>query len=99
MFCIKAGDIRLQLNNRKDYFYADQVCAFESLPDYERLVGIVKFGFDDRNFSTMGTTIEFRETEIDAKDTILSGVYKDIMQLDILVPYQIKIYIRYEVEE
>ncbi|MHB8260466.1 MAG: hypothetical protein ACYDEC_09365 [Bacteroidia bacterium] len=96
MFCIKAGDIRMQLNNRKDYFYAEQVACYESLPDYERLIGIQKVGFDDRNFSTRGTTIEFRETEIDVKDTILSGIYKDLMQLDILVPYQVKIYIRYE---
>ena len=89
----------MQLNNRKDYFYAEQVCAYESLPDYENLIGIKKFGFDDRNFSTMGTTIEFRETDINPKDTILSGVYKDLMQMDRLIPYQVKIYIRYEVKE
>ena len=89
----------MQLNNRKDYFYAEQVCAFESMPDYERLTGIKKFDFDDRGFSTQGTKLEFRKVCIDRKDTLISGIYRDIAQLDMLVPYEVKIYIRYEEEE
>ena len=99
MFCIKAGDIRLQLNNRKDYFFAQQVECFESFPDYERLTGITKFDFDDRGFSTQGTELTFKKVCIDRKDTIIGGYYADTASITRLIPYEVKIYIRYEEEE
>ena len=42
LFSVKTGDLKLRLNNPKNIFYADDVCAFEILPDYEKLIGIMK---------------------------------------------------------
>ena len=96
MFSLKAGNIRLQVNNRRDYFYADDVCAFEIMPCYERLIGIAKIDFDDNGFSTQGTQTTFRKVCLDRKETIIGGFYQDTMPAPELIPYEVKIYIRYE---
>lgn len=96
---VKAGDIKLQLNNRKDIFYAEDVCAFELLPDYEGLTGIQRADFDDGGFGTRGSKLIPLKVEIETKDTIIGGYYKDTMPVQNLFPYQLKIYITYEIEE
>ena len=88
----------MQLNNCKDYFLAEQVECFESFPDYEKLIGLKEFGFNDRNFSTQGTKLEFKKVCIDRKDTLISGIYRDTTPIAQLIPYEVKIYIRYEEE-
>jgi len=98
-FALKAGKVNLKLHNHKDIFYADDVCALEAMPDYEALSGIAKVGFDDGGFSTEGTELIFRKIDIDHKDTIVEGFYLDTMPVDYLIPYEVKIYIRYETEE
>lgn len=99
VFSVKAGDIKLRLNNPKNIFYSDDVCAFEILPDYERLIGIKRADFDDGNFGTRGTKIVPLAVDIATKDTIIGGSYKDNMPVRNLFPYQVKIYITYETEE
>ena len=99
IFSVKAGDIKLQLNNPKDIFYSEDVCAFEILPDYENLIGIQRIDFDDGSFSTQGTQLIPLAVEIETKDTIIGGSYKDTMPIKNLFPYQVKIYITYETEE
>lgn len=99
LFSVKTGDIKLRLNNRKNIFYADDVCAFELLPDYEKLIGIKKVGFDDGSFGTQGTQIIPLKVEIETKDTIIDGSYKDTMPIKKLFPYHVNIYITYEIEE
>ena len=98
-FSIVAGKVSLKLHNRKDIFYAEDVSAHEAMPDYEELIGIEKVGFDEGGFSTEGTKIEFHKVDIESKDTIIEGFYLDTMPVNQLIPYQIKIYIRYETEE
>jgi hypothetical protein len=99
VFSVKAGDIKLQLNNPKDIFYSEDVCAFEILPDYERLIGIKRVDFNDGSFGTQGTQLIPLAVEIETKDTIIGGSYKDTMPVKNLIPYQVKIYITYETEE
>ena len=98
-FAIKAGSVSLKLHNHKDIFYSDDVNALEAMPDCEGLIGIQKVGFDDGNFSTQGTELNFRKIEVDSKDTIIEGFYKDTIPSDWLKPYEVRIYIQYEVEE
>ena len=99
MFSIKAGDIRLQVNNRKDYFFAQQVETFEALPDYETLIGVETIGFNDKNFSTKGMKTYYKNVCLDRKDTIIRGYYADTMpQQRIFTPYEVNIYLRYEEE-
>ena len=66
------------------------------MPSYERLIGIAKPDFDDNSFSTQGTQTTFRKVSIDRKDTIIGGFYQDTMPAPELIPYEVKIYIRYE---
>lgn len=98
-FAVKAGQVSLKLHNHKDIFYCEDVNAFEAMPDYETLIGIAKVGFDDGSFSTQGTELNFRNIEIDSKETIIEGFYTDTMPTDFLIPYEVRIYIRYEEEE
>ena len=98
VFSIKAGDIKLRLNNPKNIFYADDICAFEVLPDYEKLIGIERADFDDGSFGTRGRKLNPLAVDIETKDTIIGGSYKDTMNVKNLMPYQVKIYITYEVE-
>jgi hypothetical protein len=98
-FAIKAGNVSLKLHNHKDIFYGEDVNAFEAMPDYETLIGIEKVGFDDGSFGTEGTEVIFRNIEIDSKETIIEGFYTDTMPSDFLIPYEVRIYIRYEEEE
>ena len=99
VFSLKAGDIKLQLNNPKDVFYAEDVCAFEILPDYEKLIGIQRVDFNDGSFATQGTQLIPLQVEIETKDTIIGGSYRDTMPVKNLFPYQVKLYITYETEE
>lgn len=99
IFSVKAGDIKLRLNNPKNIFYSDDVCAFEILPDYERLIGIKRVDFDDGNFGTRGKKLVPLAVHIATKDTIIGGSYQDNMPVKNLFPYQVKIYITYETEE
>lgn len=96
---VKVGDIKLQLNNRKDIFYAEEVCAFELLPNYEGLTGIQRADFDDGNFGTRGNKLIPLKVEIETKDTIIGGYYKDTMPVPNLFPYQLKVYTTYEIKE
>ena len=96
-FSVKAGDIKLQLSNRMNIFYAEDVCAFEILPDYENLIGIEKVDFN--SFSTHGTQLIPLNVEIKTKDTIIGGSYRDTMPITELAAYDVKIYISYEIEE
>lgn len=98
VFSIKAGDIKLRLNNPKNIFYAEDICAFEVLPDYEKLIGIERADFDDGSFGTRGKKLNPLAVDIETKDTIIGGSYKDTMNAKNLMPYQVKIYITYEVE-
>lgn len=99
VFSVKTGDIKLQLNNPKDIFYSEDVCAFEILPDYEKLIGITRADFNDGSFGTQGTKLIPLVVDIKTKDTIIGGSYKDTMPVENLFPYQVKIYITYETEE
>jgi len=98
-FALKAGSISLKLHNPKDIFFAEDVIASEIMPDYETLTGINKIGFDGGSFNTMGNTLEYRKVNIESKETIIEGYYADTMLVNELIPYQIKIYIRYETEQ
>ena len=98
-FSVKTGDLKLRLNNPKNIFYAEDVCAFEILPDYERLIGIKRADFDDGNFGTRGTKLVPLTVDIATKDTIIGGSYKDYMPVKNLFPYKVNIYITYETEE
>lgn len=98
-FSLKAGNISLKLHNPRDIFFSDDVLFFEIMPDYETLTGIQKFGFDDGGFSTQGNTINYRNINIESKETIIEGYYADTTLVNDLIPYQLKIYIRYETEQ
>ena len=98
VFSVKAGDLKLRLNNPKDIFYANDVTAFEILPDYEKLIRIDRADFDDGSFGTRGKQLNPLAVDIETKDTIIGGSYKDTMNVKNLMPYQVKIYITYEVE-
>lgn len=98
-FAIKAGNLKLQLNNPKNVFYAEDVSVREVIPDYEKLIGIQKVGFDDGSFGTKGKPSPPRKVDIKTKDTIIGGYYQDTMPVTNLMPYQVKIYITYETEE
>lgn len=98
VFSIKAGDIKLRLNNPKNIFYADDIVAFEVLPDYEKLIGIKRADFDDGSFGTRGKTLNPLSVDIETKDTIIGGSYKDTMTVKNMMPYQVKIYITYEID-
>jgi len=98
-FAVKAGSVSLKLHNHKDIFYGEDVNALEAMPDYENLIGIQKVGFDDGGFSTEGTELSFRKIEVDSKETIIEGYYADTMPSEWLMPYEVRIYIQYEVEE
>ena len=39
-FSVKSGDLKLRLNNPKNIFYAEDVCAFEILPDSNKFLTI-----------------------------------------------------------
>ena len=99
LFSVKTGDLKLRLNNPKNIFYAEDVCAFEILPDYEKLIGIIRADFDDGNFGTRGKKLVPLAVDIATKDTIIGGSYQDNMPVKNLFPYQVKIYITYETEE
>lgn len=99
VFSVKTGDVKLRLNNPKNIFYAEDICAFEILPDYEKLIGIKRADFDDGSFGTRGKKLVPLAVEIETKDTIIGGSYKDTMPVKNLFPYQVKIYITYEIEE
>lgn len=98
-FSAKAGNVSLKLHNHKDIFYSEDINALEAMPDYETLIGITKFEFDDGGFSTEGTELIFREVELESGETIIEGYYADTMPSDWLFPYQVRVYIRYEEEE
>jgi hypothetical protein len=98
-FAMKAGDITLKLHTDKDLFYAEDVAAYEAMPDYEGLIGIQKIGFDDGGFSTEGTCTSFRDENMDSKETVIEGFYTDTMPLSFFIPYEVRIYIRYEENE
>ena len=98
-FSLVAGKVSLKLHNRKDIFYAEDINAFEALPDYEALIGIAKVGFDEGGFSTEGKEIKFHKVDMDSKDTIIEGFYLDTMPVNQLIPYRVRIYIQYETEE
>ncbi len=98
-FGVKAGNVSLKLHNHKDIFYGEDINAFEAMPDYETLIGIKKFEFDDKGFSTEGTQTSVRKVELDSKETIIEGYYADTMPSEWLFPYEVRIYIEYEVEE
>lgn len=98
-FSVKTGDLKLRLNNPKNIFYAEDVTAFEVLPDYEKLIGIDRPDFDDGSFGTRGTRITPLEVDIETQDTVIGGSYKDEMPVKNIFPYQVKIYITYEIEE
>ena len=97
-FSVKAGDLKLRLNNRKNIFYANDVTALEVLPNYEALIGIKRIGIDDGSYATQGTQLNALAVDIEPKDTIIGGSYKDTMPVKNLMPYQVKIYITYETE-
>ena len=98
-FAAKAGNVSLKLHNHKDIFYGEDIAALEAMPDYETLIGLTKFEFDDGGFSTEGTELIFREVELESGETIIEGYYADTMPTDWLFPYQVRIYIRYEETE
>lgn len=98
-FSVTVGNIKLRLNNPKNIFYAQEICALELQPDYEELLGIAKVGFDDYGFATRGTELKALNVEIDNKDTIIGGYYKDEIPVTNLFPYRINIYITYEFEQ
>jgi len=98
-FSLKAGSISLKLHNPKDIFFSEDVIACEMMPDCEALMGINKIGFDGGSFSLQGNPMKYRKVNIESKETILEGYYADTMLVNELIPYQIKIYIRYETEQ
>ena len=98
VFSVKSGDLKLRLNNRKNIFYANDVTALEVLPNYEALIGIKRIGIDDGSYATQGKQLNALAVDIEPKDTIIGGSYKDTMPVKNLMPYQVKIYITYEVE-
>ncbi len=98
IFSVKAGDIKLRLNTPRNIFYADDVVALEILPDYEKLIGIKRPDFEDGSFATRGKVITPLAVAIDTKDTIIGGAYKDTMTIKNMLPYQVKIYITYEID-
>jgi hypothetical protein len=98
-FSLKAGNISLKLHNPKDIFFTEDVIASEIMPDCEALIGINKIGFDGGGFNTMGNALEYRKVNIESKETIIEGYYADTLLVNELIPYQIKIYIRYETEQ
>lgn len=98
-FSVTVGNIKLRLNNPKNIFYAEEICALELQTDYEGALGIAKVGFDDYGFATRGTELKPLNVEIDNKDTIIGGYYKDEIPVSNLFPYRINIYITYEFEQ
>jgi hypothetical protein len=98
-FSLKAGRISLKLHSPKNIFFSDDVMASEIMPNCEALMGIKKIGFDSGNFCTQGQTMEYRNVNIESKETIIDGYYADTMLVNELIPYQVKIYIRYETEQ
>lgn len=98
-FSIKAGDLKLQLNRKEDIFHADDISINEVLPNYEALIGIKQIGFKNNFFSTIGSKLEKKTVELTPQDTIIGGYYNDTLFKEVTLPYQVKIYITYEVEE
>jgi hypothetical protein len=94
-FAVKAGNVSLKLHNHTDIFYSGEVEASEAFPDYETLVGMEKIGFDDYMLKPRS----YHKVAIDSKETIIEGFYEDTMPTDVLIPYEVRVYIRYEVEE
>ena len=98
-FSVKSGDLRLQLNRKEDIFHAEDITLCELLPNYEALIGIKQIGFKNSFFSTIGTKLEKKTVELTSQDTIIGGSYIDTLFKELASPYQVKIYITYEVEE
>lgn len=97
-FSLKTGNLRLQLNRKDDIFHAEDISNTEVLPVYENLIGIPKIGFGHGIFYKSGEKIEPIKVDIKREDTIMGGFYEDTTQGE-FKPYEVNIYIIYEVEE
>lgn len=96
-FSLKTGNLRLQLNRKDDIFHSEDVSNMDVLPVYENLIGIPKIGFGHGKFYTSGVKLKKMAVDIDKVDTIIGGFYEDTLQG--FSPYEVNIYITYEVEE
>jgi hypothetical protein len=97
-FSIKTGKLRLQLNRKEDIFHAEDVSSTDVLPVYENLIGIPKIGFGHGNFYASGVKLEKTKVVIHKQDTIIGGFYEDTVTQE-FSPYEVNIYITYEIEE
>ena len=96
-FSLKTGNLRLQLNRKDDIFHSEDVSSMDVLPVYEDLIGIPKIGFGHGQFYASGVKLEKMTVDINRQDTIIGGFYEDTLQE--FSPYEVNIYITYEVEE
>jgi hypothetical protein len=98
-FTIKAGNIKLQLNNKKNIFYTEDLCAYQVSNSSEKLMGMQALGYEDSSFGVGAINTIPKAVKINREDTIIKGYYKDTMKVKQLFPYQVNIYITYEFEE
>ena len=96
-FSLKTGNLRLQLNRKDDIFHSEDVSSTDVLPVYEDLIRILKIGFGHGKFYASGVQLEKMMVDINRQDTIIGGFYEDTLQE--FSPYEVNIYITYEVEE
>ena len=94
---LKTGNLRLQLNRKDDIFHSEDVSSSDVLPVYEDLIRIPKIGFGHGKFYASGIKAEKLAVDIKRQDTIIGGFYEDTLQA--FSPYEVNIYITYEVEE
>lgn len=97
-FSLKTGNLLLQLNRKDDIFHSEDISSTDVLPVYESLIGIPKIGFGHGKFYASGVKLEKMAVNIKKQDTIIGGFYEDAVQGE-FSPYEVNIYITYEVEE
>lgn len=94
---LKTGSIRLRLNRNEDIFHAEELSNIGVLPIYENLIGIPKIGFGQGNFYRSGVRFEALRIDLEKKDTIVEGFFED--SCIGTFPYEVNIYLTYEIEE
>lgn len=94
---LKTGTLRLRLNRKEDIFHAEELSSIGVLPVYEQLIGIPKIGFGHGNFYRSGVRFEALRIDIEKKDTVVEGFFEDSSAGTF--PYEINIYLTYEIEE
>jgi hypothetical protein len=99
-FTSKAGNLRLQLNDKADIFHAEDLGILEGIQDYSDLIGIRNPAlFRQNNFMGKAIINRMHKLNIEPKGTVINGFYEDTLPNDLPSKYTLKIYINYEAKE